>query len=141
VINSKRGPPHVATTRSFQGANKPVMFKFLGKYGVNNTKTPILMSPKLPSSPIRLPPSSNRLGQSHQNSETKLQGHYTPNRHARSRDINVPEGSQTSRSRQSRNRRNILDVGIKSKKQSVPILTRPYMDYPYRGPTGAHSSY
>jgi hypothetical protein len=141
VINSKQGPPHVATTRSSQGANQPAMFKFLGKYGVNMTKTPIVMSAKLPSSPIRLPPSSIRLIQSRQNSETKLQDHYAPNRHARSRDLNVPEGTQTSRSRQSRNRGNILNGGIKSKKQSVPLLTRPYIDYPYRGPTGAHSSY
>lgn len=141
VINSKQGPPKMASTRRFQGANQPEVFKFLGKYGVNNTKTPIVMSTGLPSSPIKIQLSSNRLGQSRQNSASKLQVHYTPNRHARSRDINVNQESHTSRSHKSRQNRNILDGSKKSKKRSVPMLTRPYMDYPYRGPTGAHSSY
>jgi hypothetical protein len=141
VINSSRGPPRMTASRPNQNLNQPDMYRFLGKYGVNNTKTPIT-STKLPSSPIKFQTSESRVNTSRQNSANKLQGHYTPNRHARTKDLTVAEGPQTSRSRGSKqNQRNILDSSIRAPKKTAPRLKRPYIEYPYRLPHGAHGSY
>ena len=133
VINSTRGPPRLAVSRPNQNMNQQDMYRFLGKYGVNHTKAPISPA-KFPSSPIKFQQSESRMKTSRKNSANKLQGHYTPNRHARSKDATVTPGGQTSRSRGSkRNQRNILDSSIGSKKQSTPMLKKPYIEYPYRG--------